>query len=133
MSSAFVLAVSMALTPSMQGVQSIVNETVVETTLTRVRLDPEAYRGVRISFPVQFASLGQVHNPFFTRFVPSDYANFYAWADEQPIWRKNEYDDVFGQLFLSKVNEQLPELYDLRVYDRLHIEGVVRNTFQGTP
>ena len=128
---ALTIGLSLALTPA--ALAGGDNETTVITTLTKVRETPEAFKQVRVQFPVQFASIGRVSNPFFTRFVPSDYANFYCWAEEQPIWRKNEYENVFAYLFLPKDHEQLQTLYDLELYDRIMITGVVRNTFQGAP
>jgi hypothetical protein len=107
--------------------------TTITTTLTTVRRDPDAFRNVRVEFTVQFASLGKMSNPFFTQFTPAEYANFYAWADEQPIWQKRSYDDVFGNLFYSKEGSQLAELFELQVYQRMRVQGVVRNTFQNMP
>ena len=107
--------------------------TAVNTTLTQVRNDPEAYKNVKVSFTVQYASLGKLANPFFTKFTPTDFANFYAWADEQPIWQEKAYNDVFGALFLSKSHPRLQELYELRLYQRIKITGVIRNTFQNLP
>ena len=106
---------------------------VVEVTLDTIRRQPDAFQNVRVRFEVQFCSLGKIWNPFFTRFVPSEYANFYAWSGTQPIWRKDSYEDVFGMLFLSKSSMQLNQLYNYRTYDRLQIEGVVQNVFQGNP
>lgn len=107
--------------------------TAVSTTLTQVRADSEAYRGVKVEFTVQFASLGRISNPFFTKFTPSEFANFYAWADEQPIWQEKSYNEVFGMLFLSKSHPKLETLYGLQLYQRLRVTGVVRNTFQDAP
>lgn len=106
---------------------------VVPTTLTAMRDRPDAFKQVTVRFPLQFNGLGKISNPFFTRFVPTDFVNFYGWATEQPIWRKEAYDDLFGMLFLSKESPMLSELYKLRVYDRIEVEGIVRNTFQGMP
>jgi hypothetical protein len=105
----------------------------VNTTLSRVRAEPEAYKNVKVTFTVQFASLGKISNPFFTKFTPSDFANFYAWADEQPIWQEKSYGDVFGMLFLSKTHPKLEQIYEMRLYQRLAITGVIRNTFQNQP
>ncbi len=105
----------------------------VATTLTQIRQDPEAYKNVKLSFTVQFASLGKLSNPFFTKFTPTEFANFYAWADEQPIWQEKAYNDVFGMLFLSKSSPKLETLYGLELYQRVNVTGVVRNTFQNTP
>ncbi len=107
--------------------------TAVVTTLTQVRAEPEAFKNVKVAFTVQFASLGKIANPFFTKFTPTDFANFYAWADEQSIWQEKVYSDVFGMLFLAKANPKLEQLYSLRLYQRLQVTGVIRNTFQGMP
>jgi len=105
----------------------------VTTTLSQIRAEPEAYKNVKVKFTIQFASLGKISNPFFTKFTPTDFTNFYAWADEQPIWQQAAYTDLFGLLFLSKTHEKLEQLYQLRVYQRVEITGVIRNTFQNTP
>ncbi|MBM3973714.1 MAG: hypothetical protein FJ301_06390 [Planctomycetes bacterium] len=105
----------------------------VATTLTQVRKDPEAFKNVKVNFTVQFASLGVIANPLFTKFTPTEFANFYAWADEQPIWQEKAYNDVFGLLFLSKSSARLETLYGLDLYQRVNVTGVVRNTFQNKP
>ena len=105
----------------------------VTTTLTAVRSDPDAFRNVRVEFVVQFASLGNLSNPFFTRFTPADYMNLYAWADEQPLWQQAQFEDPFGMLFYSKQGSQLAEVFAMKPYQRLKVRGVVRNTFQSAP
>lgn len=105
----------------------------VVTTLTTIRKTPEAFTNVTVQFTVQFASLGRISNPFFTRFTPAEFANFYAWADEQPLWQRTSYDDVFGNLFYAKSGTQLQEVYGLAMYERMTVTGIVRNTFQSMP
>lgn len=107
--------------------------TAVKTTLTQVRAEPDSFQSVKVEFTVQFASLGKIANPFFTKFTPTEYANFYTWADEQPIWQEKSYQDVFGTLFLAKTHEKIGALYSLGLYQRLKVVGVVRNTFQNAP
>lgn len=109
------------------------SEKVVSTTLEKVRAHPDSFKNVWVQFPAQFCSIGKVSNPFFTRFVPSQFANFYVWSEDQSIWRKSEYENMFGTLFLSKENSQLSELYSLDLYDRVVLTGIVRNTFQSKP
>ena len=135
MNIALTIGFSLALSPLALagGDDDIKNAGTVVTTLTRLRETPEAYKHVRVTFTVWYGSIGRVSNPFFTRFVPSEYANFYTWATEQPIWRKDQYTNAFAYLFLSKRSSQLQELYDLSLYDQLQITGVVRNTFQNAP
>lgn len=105
----------------------------VVTTLTALRQTPDAFRNVTVQFTVQFASLGKISNPFFTRFTPSEYANIYVWADEQPLWQRPAYEDLFGNIFYPKAGDQLQQVYELSMYDRLQVTGVVRNTFQDAP
>jgi len=105
----------------------------VRTNLAAMRANPTAFQNVKVQFTVQFASLGRISNPFFTKFTPTDFANFYAWGDEQQIWQEPVYNDVSGTLFLSKSNPQLESLYGVRLYQRLDCTGVVRNAFQGMP
>jgi hypothetical protein len=105
----------------------------VPTTLTKIRKTPDAFKNVRVRFPIQFVSLGQVKNPFFTRFVPQRFANFYCWADEQQIWDRSQYEDIFGLMFMAKDNEQLSAIYKLKPYQRMMVTAVIRNTFQGDP
>ena len=106
---------------------------IVNTTLSEILMAADAYRNVWVRFPVQFVSVGTVKNPFFTRFVPSKFANFYAWAAEQEIWRYEEYTAPFPLLFLSKSSSQLERLYELKLYKQLYVTAVVRNVFQGEP
>jgi hypothetical protein len=105
----------------------------VTTTLTKVRQDPDAFRNVKVKFIAQFASLGRISNPFFTQFTPSEYSNLYVWADEQPNWQRAAYDDLFGNLFYPKTGSQLEDIFELRMYERLEITAIVRNTFQDAP
>lgn len=107
--------------------------TAVKTTLTQIRAEPESFKNVKVEFTLQFASLGRIANPFFTKFTPTEYANFYAWADEQPIWQEKSYQDLFGMLFLAKTHPKLEQLYTLRLYQRIKVTGVIRNTFQNQP
>src|SRR5262245_52170150 len=107
--------------------------TSVVTTLTNVKADPDAYRNVKVTFNVQFVSLGRIANPFFTRFTPAEFTNIYVWADEQPIWQRSSYEDMFGNMFYPKVGPQLQQIFELHMYERLSVTGIVRNTFQSTP
>lgn len=107
--------------------------TPVPTTIEAMRANPDAFHNVKVHFTVQFASLGRISNPFFTKFTPTEFTNFYGWGDDQPIWQEPSYNDVFGTLFVSKSSPQLEGLYRLPLYKRIRCTGVVRNTFQDVP
>lgn len=127
------LLASFALCAAQLPAQDRDFDATVETTLSKVRRDADAFRNVSVMFVAQFASLGKMTNPFFTRFTPTDYTNFYVWADEQPIWQRGAYEDLFGNLFYPKSGPQLEEVFELRTYQRMRITGIVRNTFQDQP
>ena len=105
----------------------------VRTTIEAMRANPDAFHNVKVDFTVQFASLGRISNPFFTKFTPTEFTNFYGWGDDQPIWQEPSYNDVFGMLFVSKSSPKLDQLYRLPLYKRIRCTGVVRNTFQDIP
>ncbi len=119
--------------PASAQAPQIDENAVVDVDLDALRRAPEAFQNVRVRFDIQFCSLGRIWNPFFTRFVPSEFTNFYGWSGTQPIWQKDSYEDVFGMLFINKRNAQVPDLYKFRTYDRVTLEGIVQNTFQGNP
>ena len=60
----------------------------VRTTIAAMRANPDAFHNVKVKFTAQFASLGRISNPFFTKFTPTEYTNFYGWSDDQPIWQE---------------------------------------------
>ncbi|MFN6196791.1 MAG: hypothetical protein ACK5BN_23560 [Planctomycetota bacterium] len=105
----------------------------VPASLDQIRKVPDAFKNVKVELKLQFASLGRLSNPFFTQFTPQEFANFHAWSSEQPIWREQAYQDVFGMLFMSKSSPQIGELYKLEIYQCLRVTAVVRNVFQGAP
>ena len=123
------LALAASLTPCVAAQTDAFDPlegTILETNLDTIRSNPEAYKGLVVQFPIQFCSFGQIQNPFFTRFVPSLYTNFYGWSTSQKIWQRSQYDDVCGTLFISKDSEHLESLYGLKLYDRIMVKGVVR-------
>lgn len=128
------LGLSLALTPTLLAqVDNKPQGKVVTTTLEKIRRTPEAYKKVWVEFTVQFATMGRVENPFFTEFVPERYVNFYCWGDNQKIWHKRSFKNVFGMMFMAKAAKQSKDLYDLDCYSRIQVTGLVKNIFQGDP
>lgn len=127
------LGLTLAITPALEAGGGHPQGKVVQTTLSKIRKAPNAFKNVWVSFPIQFVSLGKVENPFFTKFVPQSFGNFYCWADEQQIWDRDQYEDVFGLMFMAKENDKLREIYKMKVYQRVLVTGIVCNTFQGEP
>ena len=103
-----------------------------ETTLTAIRNNPDAFKNVWVTFDIQFGGLSTVYNPFFTRFVPTDYVGLAAWGVEQEIWKLEEFRKDYQFLFVDKRSSAAIPLYKLKKYQRARVVGLVRNTFQGT-
>jgi len=120
---------------SAQDASGTIDSTPKPTTIAMLRKNASAFKNVCVTFTGQFMSLGNVHNPFFTRFTRSDYVNFAMWGDNQKIWEESEYGNPLGTLFVSKKvgEELLDKLYTLQRYQRLEIVGIVHHVFQGEP
>ncbi len=103
-----------------------------ETTLSAIRDNPEAFKNVWVTFEIQFGGLSTVYNPFFTRFVPTDYVGLSAWGTEQEIWKLEEFRKDFHFLFVDKRSSAAIPLYKLKKFQRARVVALVRNTFQGT-
>jgi len=102
------------------------------TTLSAIRNNPDAFKNVWVTFDIQFGGFSTVYNPFFTRFVPTDYVGLAAWGAEQEIWKLEEFRKDFHFLFVDKRSSAATPLYKLKKYQRARLVGLVRNTFQGT-
>ena len=103
-----------------------------ETTLSAIRNNPDAFKNVWVTFDIQFGGLSTVYNPFFTRFVPTDYVGLAAWGTEQEIWKLEEFRKDFHFLFVDKRSSAAIPLYKLKKFQRARVIGLVRNTFQNT-
>lgn len=103
-----------------------------ETTLTEIRRNPEAFRDVWVAFDMQFSGLSQVYNPFFTRFVSTDFVSFAAWGDEQELWKLEEFRQDYHFLFVDKRSTVALAVYSMKKFQRARVVGFIRNTFQGS-
>lgn len=109
-------------------------EAAKEVELATVRKNPQAFKNVWIKFTGTYMGLGNVHNPFFTRFTRAEFTNFALWDDTQQIWKQSEYDRPCSTVFAEKKNGPvLEKLYALQRYQRVTLTGVVRNEWQGDP
>lgn len=134
--SALALALGLvAGSASAQGSKVEMSSTPKPVKLQDVRANPAAYKNVFISFQAQFHSIGSVHNPFFTRFTRTEYTNFWAWGDEQKVWKLDEFSNPLSILFVKKLDNDalLAELFRFKRFDRLQVTGVVRNVFKNAP
>ncbi len=105
-----------------------------ETSLRELMQKPIAYKNVWVVFTGTFSGVGQLHNPFFTRFTRANHVNFALWGDDAKMWVREEYDNPCATLFVAKANDETTTvLYKLPRYQRVRLTGVVRNAFHGKP
>ena len=105
-----------------------------ETTLSELVQKPSAYKNVWVVITGTFAGVGELHNPFFTRFTRANHVNFALWGDDAKLWVKEDFDKPCPTLFVDKLDDETTSvLYKLPRYQRVKLTGVVRNAFQGKP
>ncbi len=101
--------------------------------LERILKAPESYRGLRVSFVIQFHRLGTVENPFFTRFEDDWFLNLSAWADSAPLWDKTVYKNAFPYLFVRRGTDMAGAVSAAPTYSRWAVVGEVADVFKGVP
>jgi tetratricopeptide (TPR) repeat protein len=101
--------------------------------LVKVLDSPDAYKGKEITFDVVFHEVTTFYNPYYTRFIPSQYVNFSAWPVASRLWREEDYLTSFSFLFLEKGHKNYQQLLGMQKYTRLRLTGYVQNTFKNVP
>lgn len=102
-------------------------------TLEQVIAHPEAYKGMDVSFVVQFHQLGQIDNPYYTQFEKGQYLNFSVWSDSAELWSKKAYGDDFPYLFIDRIATECQTILTSSAYDRFLVTGRVASIFRGKP
>jgi hypothetical protein len=102
-------------------------------SLSTVLRNPNAFRGLDVAFVVQFHQVGEIDNPFYTKFEKDYYLNFSVWADEAPIWQRPAYDADFPFMFIDRIAPEHAEVVKAKTYDRFVIVGRVAEVFNGRP
>lgn len=102
-------------------------------SLEAILKDPIAFRGLEVSFVVQFHRLGTIDNPYYTPFEKERYLNFSCWSDEAEIWDKKVYRQDFPYMFIDRMAKESAIVLKSRTYDRYLITGRVESIFRGKP
>lgn len=94
---------------------------------------PESFRGIDVAFVVQFHAVGEIDNPFYTKFEKDYYLNFSVWADDAPIWDRDAYQKDFPYMFIERNAPEHVAFVKARMYDRFAVVGHVAEVFRGKP
>ena len=103
------------------------------TTLNKIVKNPEAFRGLKATFVVQFHRLGNVDNPVYSQFDKHWYQNFSAWSDGVKLWERDAFHKDFPYLFLPRVSEATEEVASAPMFTRFLATGVVREVYNNQP
>lgn len=101
--------------------------------LETILKNPESFRGLDVSFVIQFHKLGQIDNPYYTPFEKERYLNFSAWSDAAQLWDKKAYENDFAYLFMDRIAAECQTILNSRTYDRYVVTGRVVSVFRGQP
>ena len=72
-------------------------------------------------------------NPFLTRFHRADYNYLTFWADEQPLWIKNEFDVPAAGFFVRRRTDLAAVLTTAKRHDRFALDVKVVAIHAGRP
>ena len=99
--------------------------------LTALLDKPELRLGETHTVAVQMHGAIADWNPFLTRFHPDDYRCVTAWADEQWLWIKEEFEAPAGQVFVRRGSAADQVLRKTERHDRVALDLVVREMHAG--
>ncbi len=102
-------------------------------SLEQILAHPQAFKGMDVTFAVQFHQLGQIDNPYYTRFEKGQFVNFAAWSDSAALWDKKAYGADFPYLFIDRIAKESQTILTASPYDRFLVTGRVSSVFRGKP
>ena len=129
------LAILTLLTPTAAAANGWWDDLYEEKTITleQILANPQAYKGMDVSFVIQFHQLGQIDNPYYTRFDKEQFVNFSVWSDSAALWNKKAYSDDFPYLFIDRITKESQTILSASSYDRFLVTGRVASLFRGKP
>lgn len=102
-------------------------------TLAALGADPLAHLGREVTFRFAVESFPETWNPFLTRFGRDDYIAVSAWADEQQLWLREEWENPAATLFARRGSIAERVIEGAPRYARFEATGRVRQVFLGRP
>lgn len=104
----------------------------VHAHLDAVREQPQSYFGTKFQFEGRFQKLGEIYQPFFTRFDHSRYMNFSAWDVGQKLADREEFLDSWPLLYVDRIRgPAIESLGGLERFQRFKATGIVQSVFDG--
>lgn len=130
------LALLSGLVPAWAGdvtvkdTKNLIDDGIVDGSLTAIADKPHAYYKSRVKFVARFDKHGEIHQPFFTIFDSQTHVNFAAWDESTDLRTADGYGDVCRLLYLDRRRgDEMEALFALHKYQRFECVGVVQSVF----
>jgi len=107
------LALLSGLVPAWAGdvtvkdTKNLIDDGIVDGSLTAIADKPHAYYKSRVKFVARFDKHGEIHQPFFTIFDSQTHVNFAAWDESTDLRTADGYGDVCRLLRLRSLRPLL--------------------------
>jgi len=102
--------------------------------LAKLRANPKAFIGKRISFDCFFAGLGRIYQPFTTPFVAEQYLNFHVWEPGTKLWDNRDRRNAYLFCFIPRdLDKQTNYIMKRQTYETIRIFGRVTVVYADHP
>ena len=107
----------------------------VNTTLSALRAQPDAWVNTPITFEARFHRLGEIFQPFYTPFDSFSFGNFAAWDMDAQLDQEGPFVDHCPTLYVDRQMKAktMKCVAELKPYQRFRATGIVRSVFAGRP
>ena len=101
--------------------------------LSDLRALPSRALGVPFRVHATVRAVGGAWEPYFTRFDPNAWRRVELWSDDAHLWRRADFEDPLPHAFVRAGSALDRRLASCAPYDRVVVEGVVREVCAGEP
>lgn len=101
--------------------------------IEQVREDPLVHLGSEVRIVFQRCDELAGWNPYLTRFGSDEFRGFRAWADEQFLWRREDWEQPAATLYARRGSVAADVLAAAPRYARFEATAHVRQVFLGRP
>jgi hypothetical protein len=101
--------------------------------LSELRQLPSRSLEIPFRATVVVQGVDRAWDPLLTRFDGATWLRLEAWSDDAALWERAPFGDPAPYLFARRGTEAARALLAASPYDRIEVEGAVRQVFAGEP
>ena len=105
----------------------------LEVSLEDLIRNAEKYKGKDVVFTAYFNAVGDAHNPYYTQFHKTAYANFAAWPIDAKVYTKRDFQRCYPHFYVNRRMEAYEDMKDLDRFDVVEVTAHVTHIFHGRP